>query len=400
MLIKNFDQLGTTEERKSVLQIAEAGLESIQPENVINTNFPDLDLKSHSRVFLVGFGKGSAELSKLIEEKLDDKLTKGWVIDLKPERSAKISFTVGTHPLPSQTNINFTNEVLNQLQGLTVKDLVLVVVCGGGSALFTSPHNSLDQILEINKTLLKSGVSISDMNIIRKKLDKIKGGGFAKLLYPASVVSLVFSDVPGNDLATIASGPLVKDPATTLDAWELVEKYQLPLAKETLLETPKEDKYFQNVHNFLMLSNLTALTAMKTRAEKLFYPTRIVTDKIQGESREIGKQLLSQSTTRGLLLAGGETTVTAHGTGKGGRNQEVVLGASEKLTNGSVICSLASDGWDNTEFAGAISDAPSVEAKRYLDSNDSFHFFEKFGGGIITGRLPSNVADLIMILKS
>ncbi len=412
MLIHNFDQLASSEPRKITLQIVEAGLEAIQPDQVINKHFPDLHLENFDRVFLLGFGKGSAGLSKLIEKKVGDKFVSGEVIDLVSESSDKITFTVGTHPLPSQINANFTKNALARLTNLTEKDLVLVVVCGGGSALFTLPHTSLEQVLETNRTLLHSGANITEMNAVRKKLDAVKGGGLAKLLYPAQIVSFIFSDVPGNDLSTIASGPLVKDDTTVEEAWSLAEKYRLPLKKEDLKETPKDEKFFHNVQNLLLLSNITALEAMEVTATSLGFSVDIVTDKIEGEAREVGRKIVKEIKEKTVQLYGGETSVTAKGQGEGGRNQEVVLGAltdwDQSLGDKLVICSVASDGWDNTSNGGAIGDIETIKKSRemgldslaMLTSNDSFHFFEKVGDGIQTGRLPSNVADLIVVLRN
>lgn len=410
MLIQNFDQLvGENTSRVDLLTILESGIEAIQPEQVINT-LPDLSVGDYERVFLLGFGKGSAGLSKMIEEKIADKLTAGWVIDLKPEQFKKIKFTLGTHPLPSEENVNFTRAAWEALSGLTEKDLVIIVICGGGSAMLTLPYNSLDQIMTVNKELLKSGANISEMNTVRKKLDQVKGGGLAKHLFPASVAALIFSDVPGNDLAVIASGPTVMDPTTVDDAWNIVEKYKLTLNKDDLVETPKEEQYFQKINNVLALSNLTALEAMQKKAQELGYTASIITDHIQGEARVVGKEMVEQITkqteSKVVLLAGGETTVTATGSGQGGRNQEVVMGALATIAQGQVISSIASDGWDNSEFAGAVGDQTTVEKAKtngvdiqsYLTNNDSFHFFEKVGDGIKTGRLESNVSDLIAVL--
>lgn len=394
MLIQNYSLLATSPERKIVLDIIESGLEAIQPEKVIPENiqlvgdvltFPDgsfYALDTFDRVFLLSFGKGSAKISRLIEEILGAKLTAGWVIDLVPETFSKIKFTLGTHPLPSETNVKFTKSVLNELSNLTEKDLVLVVICGGGSALFTLPVNSINRLIELNKELLHSGANIFEMNKIRKQLDSVKSGGLAKHLFPAIVRSLIFSDVPGNDLATIASGPTVKDPAI-------------------------DDKYFRAVTNELILSNLTALDAMKKKGEELGFPVKIYSDQLQGEARDVGKILIENTPLKSLLLAGGETTVTVHGSGIGGRNQELVLGAISDL-NGSVIASVGSDGWDNSPSAGAIADASSLKKAQdlnlninsFLDNNDSYNFFQKTGDFIATGKLSSNVSDLMIILKN
>lgn len=421
--IKNFDHLATTPQRKIVLEIIEAGISAIQPQEVIKNNFSfynnnltiknqTINLNDFKRVFLIGFGKGSAALSKHIEKILGKFLSKGFVIDLEQEKFTNIEFTQGTHPLPSRTNFMFTKGVIEQFDNLTAKDLVIVVVSGGGSALFELPYKvSLDKLIEINKALLKAGLNIFEMNIIRKHLSKVKGGSLAKILYPATVVSLISSDVPGNDLSVVASGPTVKDPTTKKHAFEILKQYSLwntlGLLHEDFLETPKEDRYFKNVLNILILSNKTALLAMEEKARDLGYRTIIYSDKLQGEARVIGKTLIEKTPMHAILLAGGETTVKVTGHGTGGRNQEVVLGALSYLSHDTVIASIDSDGWDNSPYAGAIGDSLTIQKAKEMNinpetfsqENNSFLFFEKVGDGIITDRLPSNVSDLMIVIR-
>jgi glycerate-2-kinase len=248
------------------------------------------------------------------------------------------------------------------------------------------------------------------MNTIRKHLDLVKGGGLLKILYPAKVISFIFSDVPGNDLSFIASGPTVKDKTNIATALKIIKKYKLKsVRKEDLIETPKEEKYFKNVRNILALSNLTALKAMKEKAESLGLKAKILTDNLKGDVKDVAKFLFQEikKSKEKILIAGGETTVKVKGKGKGGRNQELVLWFLKTLTyadSNFLIVSLNSDGWDNTEFAGAIGDKITLEKAeklkldidKFLENNDSFHFFKKTKDGIITGRLPINVADLIL----
>lgn len=360
MHILNFELLAKTAGRRAVLEIVEAGLLAIQPEKVLaNWKFED---KNYDRVFLLGFGKGSARVCQLIEEKLGERLTAGWDIDTTPVKFVKVEFSLGTHPLPSQVNVDFTRKVV--ANKFKTSDLVLVVVCGGGSAMLTDPTVSLSELIATNEKLLKSGMAIAEMNAERKKIDRVKGGGLARSLSPAKVRGLIFSDVPGNDLAVIASGPTVA----------------------------------AGVENILMLSNLTALLAMKKKAEELGYAAEIYSDRISGEAREVGRRLVEKTTRRMVLLAGGETTVTAKGKGQGGRNQELVLGALP-LPSGMVIAAVDSDGWDNSRVAGAIGDSLPLDPGEFLENNDSYSYFRKTGDFIETGRLPANVADLIVVLR-
>lgn len=420
--IKNYEKLATTENRKVVLELIESAFASIQPQivfenlslkegnlKILDKNFP---LSSYERVFLVGFGKGSALMCKILEQKLGNTLTDGFVIDVVKQNFSKLKPTLGTHPLPSQANFDFTQKVIDTLSGLTEKDLVIITTCGGGSVLFEKPNTfDLEKMIEVNKTLLKSGATISEINTIRKHLSRVKGGGLAKILFPATVINLIFSDVPGNDLSVIASAPLVKDPTTIKDAVKIYKKYEmqktLDLKESDLVETPKEDKYFEKVHNILMLSNHTALTAMEKRARALGYNAFVLSDSLQGDAHEMGEKLIRQTPSGQILLAAGETTLKIKGTGKGGRNQTLVLSSLPFIKEGTVIASFDSDGWDFYELAGAVADIEtvkkvakdSIDVKSYLDNDDSYSFFIKTGDGINTGKLESNVSDLFIVLK-
>ena len=424
-LVKNSEKLGVSEPRKIALALIESGLSAIQPDNVISSSFQlhgerlvikdrEYDLEKYERVFLVGIGKGSAYYASKIEEILEHRLFSGYVIDVVPENFSRVNFVRGTHPLPSEANHRFTENVLQKLSGLSEQDLVIVLICGGGSAMLVSPVVALEDLVQVNEALLKSGADIIEMNTLRKHLDRAKGGGLAKALHPATVASLIFSDVPGNDLSFIASGPTVRDTTSIEDAQAIIDKYQifknLELTSEVLVETPKEDEYFVGVDNILMLSNVTALEAMRARGQELGLTVEIISDKLQGEARVVGAELLGKLSEGKLLLAGGETTVTVKGEGgTGGRNQEVALGALvQGMDECSLVTSFASDGYDNSENAGAIADtltmqhaeSAQVDPNTYLNNNDSYTFFEKTGDGIVTGRLPSNVADLFIALKT
>jgi glycerate-2-kinase len=362
-LIKNFDSLAKNETRKTCLEIIEEGLSSIQPQKVIEENISlknntltiqhqKINLHNFKRIFLLGFGKGSADLSRCIEKILGKGLKKGYVIDLEEEPKSdksNIEFTQGTHPLPSSANFMFTKNVLANISSLKQSDLVLVVIAGGGSALFENPYKiSLEKLIEVNKALLKSGANIYEMNVVRKHLSKVKGGGLAKLLYPSQIISLIASDVPGNNLSVIASGPTVKDPTTKGDAFTTLQKYnlweKLKLSKDNFQETPKEDKYFENVSNILLVNSLNSLMAMQKKAKELGFNAIIYSDKLQGEARFVGKELIDNTPPHHILLAAGETTVKVKGKGEGGRNQELVLAALEHLGPDALIASFDSDG--------------------------------------------------------
>ena len=426
MLIKNFDVLNKSPQRKICLELIETALASIQPENVIPKNFTlggniltiqnqTIDLNNFERIFLLGFGKGSAGLSKQIENLLGNKITSGLVIDLESQASrsvgTKIEYTQGSHPLPSEQNFAFTQKAMKQFNNLTIKDLVIVVIAGGGSAMLVSPYKiSLEKLIETNKLLLKSGANITEMNIVRKHLDIVKGGGLAKLFYPAKIITTISSDVPGNDLSTIASGPTVRDATTKEQAFEVLKKYNIfgEFSQDDFLETPKDEKYFANTTTILMLSNQTALQAMQEKGKELGHNVIILSDRFQDEAKFAGKKLIDQIPENIIILAGGETTVRVTKKGKGGRNQELVLAALEHISENILIASFDTDGWDNTEAAGAIGDSLTVQKakelnidpKYFLEENASFSFFEKVEDSIITGHLPSNVSDLMIVIKN
>lgn len=422
--IKNYDQLASNHNRKVVLDLAETAFASISPKEVFKNNFiikgetltiqkEKYDLSKFERVFLLGFGKGSAGNCKMVEEHLGDRLTEGYVIDVvEDEHFTKLKYTKGTHPLPSEENFTFTASAIEKLEHATEKDLVIIVTCGGGSVLFEAPNTlSLERITAVNKALLQSGANITEMNAIRKHLSKVKGGGLAKILFPATVVNLIYSDVPGNDLSVIASGPLVKNHSSLKDVEKIMKKYDLAkkanLTMEDFVENPTDAKYFKKVSNVLMLSNLTALNAMEKKARELGYDVHVMTDRLQGDAKVLGEQLINETPHDQILLAGGESTVKVKGKGVGGRNQALVLSALKHIQGDTVIASFGTDGWDFTEFAGAIGDKDSlkkvkemgINVNEYINDDNSTRFFEKEGDGIVTGHLDSNVSDLYIVLR-
>lgn len=422
--IKNYDELATNDNRKVVLDLIETAYASISPAEVFKNGFSlenkilkiqdkTFDLNNFDRLFLIGFGKGSAGNCKILEEKLGDLLTEGYDIDVVEDPGySKIHYTKGTHPLPSQENFDYAKTITEKFTGLTERDFVLIVTCGGGSVLFEVPHVfTLDQMIEVNKALLHCGANITEMNTIRKHLSRVKGGGLAKILYPATVANLIFSDVPGNDLSVIASAPLVKDTTNNKMASDIYNKYNLKeynaLTPADFVETPKENKYFEKVSNVLMLSNLTALNAMEKKARSLGYEVYLMTDRLQGDTRTMGEKLINETPNGHILIAGGETTMKVTGTGKGGRNQALSVSALHAIRGNTVLASFGSDGWDFYELAGGIVDHQTIEkaqergvdAQALLGNDDSYTFLTQVGDGILTGKQDSNVSDLFIVLK-
>jgi glycerate 2-kinase len=420
--IKNYSDLCINDKREVVLDLIEAGLSSIKPSNVLAKNFKvkenlltiqnkKFNLNIYEKTLILGFGKGSAKICLLLEEALGMYLNGGFVIDAISEEFDKLEFTLGTHPNPSEINIEFSKKTINALQNLTAKTLVLVVICGGGSVLFDIPNISVEKLIKVNDELLRSKAEIHEINTIRKHLSKVKGGGLTKLLRPAKVVSLIFSDVPGNDLSHIASGPTVFDKTSIYDAIDVLHKYKLTetgLSESDFTETPKGEEYFKTNEEFLMLSNLTALEAMKKKAEKLKINCEIYSDKFQSDALLAGNALIEKTKSHSILLAGGETTLEINNLdGKGGRNQALVLASLYKLDDKTEIAAINSDGWDNSPVAGAIADSETLEKAKhlglnpqeYLKEDDSFVFFKNVQDAIITDRLESNISDLIIVYR-
>ncbi len=424
--LKNFSELALSDLRRAALGIAEAGLEAVDTANVIKKNvrlendvlqitdrhFP---LKNTGDLVIIGVGKCSLEAGEALEDILGDRISAGIVMDVHPGTLKKIRTFAGTHPLPSEQNMAATKEIINLLEDRRENDLVIFVISGGGSTLLCQPvnHTCLEEA-KIFTCLSAAGATIQELNIVRKHLSLARGGFLAKYAYPAISAVLVFSDVPGNDLEFVASGPTVKDTTTVADAEKIIAKYDLAkkcgLTTNILIETPKDDKYFEKVSNILLVSNNVALEAMADEAKRLGFELEIVTNIMAGEAREVGLEILSDLRTKKsktALFYAGETTVSVKGSGRGGRNLELTLSALRKVEEGELILALASDGRDNGEFAGAICDKITKEAiekagfniETELENNNSYPVFEKTGNYLLTGDTGSNVSDLIIALK-
>ena len=416
-IIKNKKELATNKLREDALDILEAGLEAINTEKILRNKISlqngELCIgegrylcEHYENIFFIGIGKCAFDGAQVIEDILGDKLTNGIVLDVKSGVLKKIKSYEGTHPYPSEQNMNATKEIIEMIKGVTERDLVLVLISGGGSSLLYMPNDkNCENTAKITKELTLKGAPIYELNTVRKHLSEVQGGGLAKLCFPANVVSLIFSDVLGNDMGMIASGPTVFDNTTVEDAKKILDKYGLEA--QCLMETPKDLKYFERVTNMLLITNQDALKAMEEKAKNLGYDTKIETDHLSGEAQEVGKILAKKELKpKTCLLFGGETTVEVKGGGIGGRNQEVALSALSDLKDGVVLISAASDGWDNSDVAGAIVDKGTLEKANlvsknpedYLSKNNSYNFFKQVGGAISTGRLGSNVSDLFILI--
>jgi len=427
VIIKNFTQLAKTEERKLALEMIDAGLAAIDTQKIIKETISlgknelrvgneSFSLNEIARIFVVGVGKCALSAAGALEEILGRKLSGGIVIDVRSGKLNKIKTISGDHPMPSEKNVFATDEIIELLKNTSEKDLVIFIISGGGSTLLCHPENMtcLDEA-EILKYLYGSGANIKKINTVRKHISTARGGFLAKYAYPARAISLIFSDVPGDDLEFIASGPTVKDTTTVEDAKKIVDEFDLEkktgLKKINLVETPKENKYFENIKNILVVSNKVALEAMREKAESAGFNAEIVTTTLSGESEDVGLEIakkLHSEKDKTVLLYGGETVVTSHATGKGGRAQELALSAMRVLRDNELVIAVGSDGRDNTDFAGGLCDnITKMKAGEldlvpgdYLMENKSYYFFEKTGDYIETGDTGRNVADFVIAIKS
>lgn len=435
--IQNFNDLAVTPLRKAALRIAEAGLAAIDTTRVVESfvryarNTDTLTVGSSTsltagkqtipltgvgRVVVVGIGKCAFEGARSLERALGNRLWGGVVLHIGGEGSFKtLQAYKGTHPLPSDRNMRATARIVDVLKGLQKNDLVLFLISGGGSALLCLPQDQqcLEEIVVV-RALTRAGASINEVNTVRKHLSLARGGYLAQYAYPARVISLIFSDVPSDDLQFVASGPTVRDTTTVIQAEKILLKYQVlktcGIEHCGLVETPKHRKYFSNVRNIIVVSSDTALRAMWAKAKELGFTPVLRARRLAGEAREMGLKIVKElhgAPKKTAFLYGGETTVRVTGHGRGGRNLELALAALHEVREGELIMPVASDGRDNGKFGGAICDTITVEATRalkvdstpYLRENNEYPFFEKVGHYIMTGDTGSNVSDLVISMK-
>lgn len=394
-------------------------------------------LTDFRRVLLVGFGKASAAMAETAECILGDFITGGLVLTKYgySRPIGRIKVMEAGHPVPDEAGVAATHHLLEFVGLTTPEDLIILLISGGSSALLTMPAEgvSLAELQGINLDLLHSGATISQINTVRKHLSQVKGGNLARRFFPARSAALVLSDVVGNDLDVIASGPMSPDPTTFDAAWETIDTLGLQgnLSKGVnthlrrgmrgeVQETPKRtDPVFEKVQTVIVGDNRSAVNAAIKWAGTLGFDARLLRTSMRGEARVVGRDIVvhdlaeisigRQPTARPLLFAlGGETTVTVRGDGKGGRNQELALAAAITMSDiglgrTRLVC-FATDGGDGvTEAAGAVADSDTViraarlglDAKEHLARNDSFHFFDALGDLITTGPTGTNVNDLV-----
>ncbi|MGA9540376.1 MAG: glycerate kinase [Methyloceanibacter sp.] len=402
-----------------------AGVDAALPSLCVPPHLPP---RPKGRTVIIGAGKASGAMAKALEDAWDGPLD-GIVVTRYGYRlpTERLEVVEAAHPVPDAAGREAAQRIFKAVQGLTEDDLVLALISGGGSALLAAPAEgiSLEDKQVVNKALLASGATISEMNTVRKHLSAIKGGRLARAAYPAKVVALMISDVPGDDASIIASGPTVPDPSTNADAIAIVEKYgiDLPLSVrqvlETIEETPKAgDKCFDKVENVMIATPQASLEAAADVARAAGVTPVILGDSIEGESRDVGLVhvgIARQCAMRGqpmeppcVLISGGETTITLKGKGKGGPNTEFLLAMAIALDGMENIYALAgdTDGVDGSEDnAGALiypntlqrAEAAGINAKAMLANNDPYTFFKGIGDLLETGPTMTNVNDLRLV---
>ncbi len=397
----------------------------------------EYDLQRYSRIIAVGAGKASAGMARALETLLGDRLREG-IVNVKYGHGLSLNtirINEAGHPVPDENGVRGSGEIAGTIARAGEGELVLCVLSGGGSALLTLPVPgiTLEDKQDITRLLLGCGARIEEINAIRKHLSSLKGGQLAKLASPAQVISLILSDVVGDRLDVVASGPTVPDVSTFQECLQILDKFDIadkvrPSVKDHLekgsrgeaSETLKaEDQAFSKVQNVVVGSNTVAVEAAHSRAKELGFNSLVLTSYITGEAREIAhlfpavaRQIIGSGSpvkAPACVLAGGETTVTLRGEGRGGRNQEMALSAAmemEGLERALLLCG-GTDGTDGpTDAAGGIVDGGTVgRAARkgfapmeYLRSNDSYSFFKDMGEKFVTGPTNTNVMDLYILL--
>jgi glycerate-2-kinase len=407
-------------------------------DSILTVGSKQFDLNKFQNIIVIGGGKASGPMTQALENLLGDRITHG-IVNILTGTSVnyptkKIYLNEAGHPIPTENGMSGARKMLEFAENSCKEDLIICLISGGGSAMMALPKEgiTLKDKQTVTQLLLRSGATINELNAVRKHLSDFKGGWLAKRAQPATLISLILSDVVGDPLDTISSGPTAPDQTTYRDVADIFEKYKLSekisgSIKKILEmgldgkipETPKsDDSAFDNVNNVVLGNNRLACLAAKRKLTELGFNTLFLTSHIEGEAKDIGiflgaiaKEIFSSGnpiTRPAAVIVGGETTVTVKGKGLGGRNQEVVLSAASKIVKmeGVAIASIGTDGIDGpTDAAGAIVDGKSLlraqksglNNKKMLNDNDSYNFFSKIGDLIITGPTGSNVNDIAVV---
>jgi glycerate 2-kinase len=414
-----------------ILRILSAALDAVDPYKAVQKYLPEVE----GRVFGLGIGKAAIPMMDALVERIP--IVDGLAVTKFAQESIRGRYTLieGGHPVPDARSLEAGARVLEFVSSLKEEDTLVCLISGGGSALVTAPYVPLQDLQTLTSLLLASGARIDESNTLRRQLDRIKGGGLARATQ-AKIISLILSDVIGNPLEAIASGPTVPDPTTREDATLILEKYDLrkevPISITRLLKSgsplappagagvfphsQREAAVLQRVQNSIIGDNIIAARAALDQAEREGFHAEILTNELQGEAREVGRELAhrlhedSSAKARPFcLIAGGETTVTISGKGKGGRNQELALSVVDELRGleNVLLIALATDGDDGpTDAAGAVvtgksasrAESLGLDASDSLSRNDAYPFFEALGDLLKPGPTGTNVNDLIFLL--
>jgi len=448
-LVENGETPLNRKARKLTLESLEAALNAVDPKKIVKSKLHlndstlkvdghSFDLERFKHVYVVGGGKASGSMAEGLEEILGNRITKGIVNVPKGSKlkTRTILLHEASHPMPDEHGVEGTRRMVEIVEQAEKDDLIICLISGGGSSLMPLPRGeiSISDKRLITDALLKSGATINEINTVRKHISDLKGGWLAKKAYPATILNLILSDVVGDPLDFIASGPTVPDSTTFSDALNILKKYKLwektpESIKKVLLEgekgivpeTPKAgDAVFKNVVNVVIGNSRIAGLAACQHLKTLGLNTLLLTATMEGEARHVAKVLASIAREASIsdnpvakpagIVAGGETTVTVVGKGRGGRNQELALATALKLKglDGVVLASLSTDGVDGpTDAAGAIVDGKTLaraektglNADKFLANNDSCSFFSKLGELIFTGPTGTNVNDITVIVS-
>ena len=425
MIIQNFNELATTDKKKDCLEILEVGLEAANPENIIpkyvtpneiKIGNKSIEIGKYSNIYSVAFGKAGDSMTRALNAIIPIK--SGIVVIPKGSKSKikgkKFQIFNSRHPKPDKTSVKAAKEVMKFVQNKRSDELIIFLVSGGGSSLLAMPNEiTLEDKIHVTTVLLKSGVTIQEFNCIRKHLSKIKGGKLVENM-KCQGISLVMSDVEGDDLSSIASGTTYMDDTTYADALKIIEKYKIkwkmPIEVLQILENGKIKENLEipkkaKIENQIIANNNDCLEAMQRKAKEIGYEVCIM--QVFGDIKDVVTKILGNISDKQktCLIFGGEPTVRVLGKGMGGRNQELVLRLlknTQKLKK-IVIASMGTDGIDgNSVFAGAITEnirIDSVVMKEFLVKSDSGRFFQKQKGNIVTDFTHTNLMDIGVILS-
>ena len=415
--IRNFDALCSTPLRKDALTIAEAAYAAIDTGTVLRETLQvsghtltaggkSYDLSKFERVRIIGFGKVSCRASQTMESLLKGHLSDGAAIDVQSGVCEFVDIAAGTHPYPSEGNVVASERIVELSKESKENDLVIVIVSGGGSALLCYPYDECEQGRRLYDDFKGAGANIEELNTVRRHISGVKGGGLAAMLYPATVLALVFSDIAGGKFPDVASGPTYFDETTVADAEAVLDRFGLK--GYALNETPKDRSLFARVHNVGVVSNARAMEAMSVAARAAGYRVAgLKTDAYDGAMKLVENMFGKSAPGTAVLCAGEPALKVASASGAGGRCTHTALEALKHVDEHAVFLALASDGCDNSDAAGAIADkltkqhvrerALSVEDS--LSRFDSYPFFKQSGDLLTTGPTGSNVSDLFILLN-